>query len=116
MGSKFPQCGSTDRRLFRTQGSLPAYRCRAYEGYCTLLTGTVFENTRQRPTTRVSRELSVSRKHLHTLRQRIQANLNDAAPTQVTTGTTCGADEPYQHAGEQHFWVGDHADEQTYST
>ena len=76
-GLKCPHCGSAERRLFRAQGHFPAYRCRACEGYYTLLTGTVFEKTRQRPATlvlllrgiakgeptaRLARELELSRK------------------------------------------------------
>jgi transposase-like protein len=115
-GFTCPHCGSTKRRLFREQGYFPAYRCRACTGYYTLLTGTVFEKTRQRPATlvlllrgiakgeptaRLARELGVSRKQLHTLRQRIQANLNLTAPTGVMAGTAFEADELYQNAGEK---------------
>jgi transposase-like protein len=111
-----PHCGSCTRRLFRAQGHFPAYRCRACEGYDTLLTGTVFANTRQRPATlvlllrgiakgeptaRLARELGVSRKQLQTLRQRLQANLNATAPTDMMTGTAFEADERYQNAGEK---------------
>jgi transposase-like protein len=111
-----PRCGHATRRLFREQGHFPAYRCRACDGYYTLLTGTVFEKTRQRPATlvlllrgitkgeptaRLARELGLSRKQLHTLRQRIQANLNDTAPTSVMSGTAFEADELYQNAGEK---------------
>jgi hypothetical protein len=35
----------------------------------------------------------VSRKQLHTLRQRIQANVNTTAPTGVMPGTAFEADE-----------------------
>jgi transposase-like protein len=109
-----PRCGHATRRLFREQGHVPAYRCRACDGYDTLLTGTVFEKTRQRPATlvlllrgitkgeptaRLARELGLSRKQLHTLRQRIQANLNDTAPTGVMSGTAFEADELDQNAG-----------------
>jgi hypothetical protein len=52
------------------------------------------------PTARLARELGLSRKQLHTLRQRIQANLYATAPTGVMTGTACEADERYQNAGE----------------
>jgi hypothetical protein len=45
--------------------------------------------------------LGVSRKQLHTLRQRIQANLNLTAPTGVMTGTAFEVDERYQNAGEK---------------
>ena len=109
-------CGSPKRRLFRHQSHFPAYRCRNCEGYYTLLTGTIFEKTRQRPATlvlllrgiakgepsaRLARELGLSRKQLHTLRQRIQTNLNASAPTGVMMGTTFEADELYQNAGEK---------------
>jgi transposase-like protein len=111
-----PRCGHSERRLFREQGHFPAYRCRACAGYHTLLTGTVFEKTRQRPATlvlllrgiakgeptaRLARELGLSRKQLHTLRQRIQANLNETAPTGRMTGMAFEADELYQNAGEK---------------
>jgi transposase-like protein len=111
-----PHCGHSERRVFRAQGHFPAYRCRACDGYYTLLTGSVFEKTRQRPATlvlmlrgiakgeptaRLARELGLSRKQLHTLRQRLQANLNDTAPTDVMRGTAFEADELYQNAGEK---------------
>ena len=114
-GLTCPHCGRCTRRLFRTQGHFSAYRCRACEGYDTLLTGTVFANTRQRPATlvllrrgiakgeataRLARELAVSRKPLQTLRQRVQAKLNATAPTDVMAGTAFEADELYQNAGE----------------
>jgi transposase-like protein len=104
-----PRCGHAERRLFRAQGHFPAYRCRACEGYYTLLTGTAFAKTRQRPATlvlllrgvaKLARELGLSRKQLHTLRQHIQANLNATAPTQVMAGTSFEADELYQNAGK----------------
>lgn len=115
-GLQCPHCRSTERRLFREQGHFPAYRCRAWDGYYTLLTGTVFEKTRQRPATlvlllrgiakgeptaRLARELGLSRKQLHTLRRRIQAQLNETAPTGVMTGVAFEADELYQNAGEK---------------
>ena len=115
-GIKCPHCRSTERRLFRAQGHFPAYRCRACAGSYTLLTGTVFEKTRQRPATRVlllrgmakgeptarlARELGLSRTQLHTLRQRIQARLDATAPTEVMVGTAFEADELYQNAGEK---------------
>jgi transposase-like protein len=115
-GLQCPHCGSSDRRLFRVQGHFPAYRGRVCDGYYTLVTGTAFAKTHQAPTTlvlllrgiakgeptaRLARELRVSRKQLHTLRQRIQAKLNDTAPTAVMPGTAFEADEPYQNAGEK---------------
>jgi hypothetical protein len=86
------------------------------DGYYTLLTNTVFAKTRQRPATlvlllrgiakgeptaRLARELGLSRKQLHTLRQRIQTHLNDTAPNEVMVGTAFEVDELYQNAGEK---------------
>ena len=111
-----PHCGSTNRRLFRQQKHFPAYRCRDCDRYYTLLTGTAFEKTRQPPATlvlllraitkgestaRLARELGLSRKQMHTLRQRIQTNLNETAPIDLMEGTTYEADELYQNAGEK---------------
>lgn len=99
-------------------GHVPAYRCRACEGYYTLLTGTVFAKIRQRPATLVlllrsiahgkftaslARELWGSRKPLHTLRQCIQANVNATAPTKPMAGTACEADAFYQNVGEKQY-------------
>ena len=113
-----PQCGSANRRTFRTQGFYDAYRCRACDGYYTLLSGTAFEGSRQRPATlvlllrgitkgestaRLARELQLSRQTVHTLRQRIQSNLNDNAPTNVMQGQTFEVDELYQNAGEKKY-------------
>jgi transposase-like protein len=115
-GLHCPRCRSTARRLFRAQGDFPAYRCRACDGYYTLLTGTVFAKTRQRPATlvlllrgvakgeptaRLARELGLSRKQLHTLRQRLQTHVNATAPIHIMRGTAFEADELYQNAGEK---------------
>jgi hypothetical protein len=51
------------------------------------------------PTARLARELGVSRMQLQTLRQRVQTNLNNTAPTGLMTGATFEADELYQNAG-----------------
>ena len=102
--------------MFCAQGYFPAYRCQGCNGYYTLLTGTVFAKTRQppatlvillrgiakgEPTARLARELRLSRKQLHTLRQRIHANINETAPTAAMLGTGFEADELYQNAGEK---------------
>jgi len=83
-----PRCTSTARRLCRAQGHFPAYRGRACHGYSTLLTGTVFANTRQRPATLVL------------LQQRLQTTLHATAPTAMMMGTACEADECYQNVGK----------------
>jgi transposase-like protein len=115
-GLTCPHGRHPERRLLRAQGHFPAYRCRACQGYYTLLTGTVFAKTRQRPATlvllrrgiakgeptaRLARELGLSRKQLHTLRQRIQTNLNETAPMAVMVGTAFEADELNHNAGEK---------------
>jgi transposase-like protein len=117
-GLRCPHCGHSERRLFREQGHFPAYWCRACDGYDALLTGTVFAKTRQRPATmvlllrgiaqgestaRLARELGLSRRQLHTLRQRVQAHVNATAPTDAMAGTAFEADELCQNAGEQKY-------------
>jgi hypothetical protein len=114
-GSPVPAAAAPSGACAVPQGHCPAYRCRACDGYYTLLTGTVFETTRPRPATLVrlrrgiakgkptarrARELRVSRTPRHTLRQRIPAHLNATAPTGIMTGTAFEADARYQHAGE----------------
>jgi transposase-like protein len=113
-----PQCGSANRRRFRTQGYYDAYRCWACDSYYTLLSGTAFEGSRQRPATlvlllrgvtkgestaRLARELQLSRQTVHTLRQRLQTNVNESAPTGVMDGQTFEVDELYQNAGEKKY-------------
>jgi hypothetical protein len=114
-GLPCPHGRSRDRRLFREHGHFPASRCRACDGYDTLLTGTVFENTRRRPATlvfllrgmakgeptaRLAREWGRSRTQRHTRRRRLQAPLHATAPTDIMMGTAFEADELYHHAGE----------------
>ena len=50
-GLTCPPCGHAERRVFRNQGHVPAYRGRACEGDYTLVPGTIFAQTRQRPAT-----------------------------------------------------------------
>lgn len=111
-----PQCGSENRRRFRTQAYYDAYRCRVCAKYYTLLSGTAFEGSRQRPATlvlllrgiakgeltaRLPRELHLWRQTVHTLRQRLQTNLNDTAPTELMEGQTFEVNELYQNAGKK---------------
>jgi hypothetical protein len=49
----------------------------------------------------LARELRLSRKQLHALRQRIHANIDETALTDVMSGTAFEADELYQNVGEQ---------------
>jgi transposase-like protein len=115
-GLKCPRCASTARRLFRDQGHFPAYRCRSCDGYYTLLTGTVFEKTRQRPATlvlllrgiakgeptaRLARELSIGRARIHEIRKLVQSNLHQRLPSDLLKEKVFEADELYQNAGEK---------------
>ena len=118
-GLKCPRCASTERRISKPGKSFPGYRCRACDRYHTALTGTVFEKTRQKPSTlvlllrgiskgettaRLSRELGISRKQMTTLRQRVQANLYECLPDDVLEEETAfEADEIYQNAGENRY-------------
>jgi transposase-like protein len=111
-----PRCQSSDRRRFRHHPLFPTYRCRGCQRTYTILTGTVFAKTRQRPATivmllrgfakgestaRLSRELDLDRKRLGELRQQIQTNLYDTLPGELMSGTVFEADELYQNAGEK---------------
>jgi transposase-like protein len=47
-GLRCPRCQCADRRIARP-GSFTGYRCKACDRYYTILTGTIFEKTRQKP-------------------------------------------------------------------
>jgi transposase-like protein len=115
-GWNCPHCGSSERRLFRAKQQFPAYRCRACNGYYTLLTATHFAKTHQSPRTVVmllrgvsrgeptallSRELEISYRQTLTLRHRAQQSVADSAPNGLMEGTEFEADELYQNAGEK---------------
>jgi transposase-like protein len=115
-GLKCPFCQSARRRIARRQGPFTGYRCQACDRYYTLLSGTIFAKTRQSPahlvlllrgvakgesTARLARELELSRKQAHTLRQRVQQNLYNQQPKEVLRGRVFEADELYQNAGEK---------------
>lgn len=115
-GLKCPQCGATERRLARHIGPLIAYRCTRCDRYHTILTGTVFEKTRQPPsklvlllrgiakgesTARLARELMIDRARIHEIRKRVQSNLSQSLPTAVLNEQVFEADELYQNAGEK---------------
>jgi hypothetical protein len=57
----------------------------------------------ERRIARLARELGLSRKQMHTLRQRVQTNLNDTAPTDLMEDTIFAADERYQNAREKKY-------------
>jgi transposase-like protein len=115
-GLRCPRCGATERRLFRPEATLPAYRCQQCDRYYTVLSGTVFAKTRQTPqklvlllrgvaqgesSARLARELGLCYKQVHTLRHRVQGHLSASLPTGLMADTVFEADELYQNAGEK---------------
>lgn len=116
-GLTCPGCHCDERRVFRMMGAWPAFRCRACDRYYTVLSGSCFQKTRQspaklvlilrgiakgEPTARLARELAVSRRQMHTLRQRVQLNAYDTLPTEVLRDDMLfEADEVYPNAGEK---------------
>jgi transposase-like protein len=116
-GLRCPRCGARERRVARRGGPFLGYRCLACDRYHTILTGTAFEKTHQRPsslvlllrgvakgepTARLSRELELSRKQAHTLRHRVQQKLVDTLEREVLEEESqFEADELYQNAGEK---------------
>lgn len=111
-----PRCQSHDRRIGR-RGTFTGYRCKDCDRYYTILSGTIFEKTRQKPsklvlilrgiakgesTARLARELVISRKHMHKLRHQVQQSLLGRLPTGVREDEVqFEADELYQNAGEK---------------
>jgi transposase-like protein len=115
-GLRCPRCGVPERRPARRAAAFPAYRCHECDRFYTVLTGTCFAKTRQgpaklvlilrgiaqgAPTARLARELGLCRRQMHTIRQRIQANLYHTLPTTLMSDTVFEADELYQNAGEK---------------
>jgi transposase-like protein len=116
-GLKCPRCGATQRRVAKQGGHFPAFRCKTCDRYHTLLTDTAFAKTRQKPSTlvlllrgltkgestsRLARELSMTRKQISTLRKRLQSNLFTCLPEDMMEGEAAfEADELYQNAGEK---------------
>lgn len=111
-----PDCHSTNRRNHREQRYFDSHICQECDCYHTLLTGTVFEGSRQSASTlvmllrgiakgestmRLHREIGMSYKQVLTLRHRIQENLHESAPRDRLSGTEFEVDELYQNAGEK---------------
>jgi hypothetical protein len=94
--------------------AFPSYCCRECQRSSTLMTGTAFEKTRQRPATivlllrgiiqgvstaQLAEELELSYNQTHTLRQRVQDHMNETAPQRHMLGTHVESDAVYQNAG-----------------
>jgi transposase-like protein len=116
-GLECPRCGSGERRVAQRNGRWSAYRCKACDRYHSILTGTVFEKTRQAPSTIVlilrgiakgettaclARELGVGRPRMHEIRKQVQTNLRQTLPSlPMIEDEVLEADELYQNAGEK---------------
>ncbi len=113
-GLQCPKCCAAARRVARRAGEFAGYRCRSCDCYYTVLSGTSFAKTHQTPaklvlllrgiakgesTARLARELQVSRKQVHVLRQRVQHNVYEQQPHAVLGGKVFEVDELYQNAG-----------------
>ena len=113
-GLKCPQCGSVERRPARHIGVMTAYRCKQCDHCHSILTGTIFEKTRQPPskivlilrgiakgesTARLARELGIGRARLHEIRRGVQSQLYQRRPTGLLKEKVFEADELYQNAG-----------------
>src|SRR5947209_998828 len=111
-----PRCRAREWRPARRPAAFPGYRCTQCDRFYTVLAGTCFAKTRQTPaklvlilrgiaqgetTARLARELGLSRRQLHTLRQRVQNNLYETLPTTPMSDPVVEADELYQNAGEK---------------
>lgn len=111
-----PHCRATERRVAQQNGLWTAWRCKKCDRYYTLLSGTIFERTRQppsklvllvrgvakgEPTARLARELGLGRVRVHELRQQIQRNLLRTRPVEALPDDVLEADELYQNAGEK---------------
>jgi transposase-like protein len=115
-GVKCPKCAASQRRRAQQNGYWPAWRCKACDRYYTLLSGTVFEKTRQspakvvlllrgvakgEPTACLARELGIGRVRLHKLRQQLQRNLLESRAQAPLPDDVLEADELFQNAGEK---------------
>jgi transposase-like protein len=114
-GLECPRCGSGERRVAQRNGRWTAYRCKACDRYHTILTGTVFEKTRQAPSTvililrgiakgeptaRLARELGIGRpRRMHEIRKQVQTSFRQTLPREPMTDEVLEADELYQNAG-----------------
>ncbi len=81
-----PRCGSKYRRVARRKGKIPAWRCTDCDRYYTMISGTIFEKTRQsahgllqilhgifqgRPLTHLAQEMEMSRKQVYNIREKL---------------------------------------------
>jgi len=119
-GLKCPHCkaGVKHARVFRTlkRSGVSVYRCGDCQGVYTIYSGTVFANRHLRPsqvvllvrgvckgepTQTLARELELSRRTVHDIRQALQANAQRQQPTKRLNDQRTETDELFQNAGEK---------------
>jgi len=119
-GLKCPHCRARvkDARVFRRTrcSKLTVYRCLKCESTYTLFSGTVFAGTHLRPAQTIlllrgvckgepsatlAREIKISRKTVHDLRQALQVNARQLQPNTPLNDHHTETDELFQNAGEK---------------
>jgi len=119
-GLRCPHCCAhvKDARAFRKtrRSKLTVYRCNQCQATYTLYSGTVFAGTHLRPAQTIlllrgvckgepsatlAREIKVSRKTVHDLRQTLQVNAQRLQPTTPLKDRWTETDELFQNAGEK---------------
>jgi transposase-like protein len=116
LGLVCPYCTDPHARPVKRPALIPGWRCRTCDRFYTMLTGTVFEKTRQsartlvlllqgvaqgKSTSQLAREVKMSRQQVHKLRQRLQTNVFTSRPTQPLPDKVVEVDELYHNAGEK---------------
>lgn len=119
-GLQCPHCSARVQgaRVFRKtrRSKLTVYRCGQCQGTYTLYSGTVFAGTQLRPAQTIlllrgvckgepsatlAREIKVSRKTVHDLRQALQTNAQRLQPNTPLNDPWTETDELFQNAGEK---------------
>ena len=119
-GLRCPHCTARVERarIFRAgkRNKLCVYRCERCQGVYTAYSGTVFEGKhlqpaqvimllrgvcKGEPSLTLAREIHLSRRTVHDLRQVLQANAEHAQPRGRLTDPRTETDELFQNAGEK---------------
>lgn len=113
-GLRRPRCRESQRRVAQQSDAGRAWRCKACDRYYRLLSGTVFEKTRQssaklvlllrgiakgEPTARLAGEFGIGRPRVHELSRQLQRNLLRTRPTEPLPDKVLEANQVYQNAG-----------------
>lgn len=119
-GLQCPHCAASAKRarVFRrtTHSHLSVYRCEVCRGVYTLYSGTLFAGKHLRPAQTIlllrgvckgepsltlAREIKVSRRTVHAIRQALQANAQRQQPPTRLNDQRTETDELFQNAGEK---------------